>query len=234
MYSVNPSIYASSKEGPPGKPGPPGDKGNKGDKGDRGERGYGEPGLNGDMGVTGPTGSVGQGVTGPTGERGMDGQNSGFTGPTGPHGPIGLTGPAGVNLIQTFYQEPTMYQLKIMPEFNKIVESPMYITGQYDDLKTGINQGILQLQYTTQVDKYIQKIIASRVLYKITFMIYTSAPIKLFSMTTIGGLLSVPISSSIEYVTERQILVSFDFDSIDSLSEYMFPGALYQLYIHWY
>lgn len=229
MNSVNPSLYASSKEGPEGKPGKPGNPGKAGPTGPKGRRGErGEHGFPGEQGPYGPTG-----YTGPTGIKGEKGDPNGPTGEIGPTGVTGSTGPAGENLIQTFYQEPTMYYLKIMNEFNKITESALYMTTSPD--QTGINQGIIHLQYTTHINKYIQKVIASRQIYKINFTIYTSAPIKLFYMTTQGGLLSIPISfSSINYITDSNVVISFDFDSIDSLSEYMYPGAVYQLYIQWF
>lgn len=233
MNSVNPSLYSSSKEGPPGKPGEPGSRGYKGPTGDQGRRGYrGEPGFHGETGDIGPTGPTGNtGSEGIKGEKGEKGDPNGPTGATGPTGSVGATGPGGENLV--FYQEPTMYLMKIMNDFNKINESSLYITQSVN--QEGINHGILHLQYTSNIDKYINKIIASRELFKINFTIYTSAPIKLFYMTTQGGLLSIPISfSSIKYITEFHIIITYDFDSLDALSEYMYPGALYQLYIHWF
>lgn len=224
MYSVNPSIYTSIKEGPPGKEGKPGPPGMPG-KGIRGEKG--NPGAPGDKGDPGPTGNTGP--IGPTGQPGEKGEPNGPTGATGLIGPTGYTGPAGDNLI--YYLEPTSYHLKIMNDFNKIDNNDLYISGNTDDIK----YGVLHLQYSSFTNKYIKKINASRELYKINFNILTSYPIKLFYMTTLGNPTSVPISyTSIKYVTDSNIIVSFDFDSIDSLSEYMYPGALYNLYIIWF
>lgn len=251
MYSVNPSIYSSGQGGPPGQPGKPGNPGKRGPTGPRGERGYGEKGKKGDdgekgdtgpTGILGPTGIIGPtgdgkyGHTGPTGINGPTGLKGDFGGPTGEQGqlgPIGPTGPAGDNLIQTFYQETTLYHLKIMSEFNKINNSKLYITGSAD--YDGIDKAILHLQYTANINNYIESIVALKDGFKIIFQIKTSKPIKLFYMSTMGNTYSIPISySSIEYIDNQFLHISFDFDSLDSLSEYMYPAAIYQLYIYWF
>jgi hypothetical protein len=249
------SIYSSGREGPLGRPGTPGLPGPKGPTGPRGERGYGEKGNEGDKGNQGDKGDKGdqgdtgiQGQTGPTGNigptgckgdegiQGIKGEKGDFGGPTGFTGHQGLTGPtgpAGDNLIQTYYQDATLYHLKIMSEFNKITNSNLYITGKND--YDGIDKGILQLQHTTNITKYINLITAIREGFKIKFIIEASLPIKLFSMTTMGNTYSIPITySSIEYITDSKMMVIYDFDSLDSLSEYMYPAAIYYLYIHWF
>jgi len=252
MYSVNPSIYTSGKEGPPGMPGKPGNPGKRGPTGPRGQRGYGEQGRQGDDGPTGSTGQKGEpgegltgmpgptgsGITGSTGPEGPIGPKGEYGGPTGPQG-VGIegpTGPAGNHLIQTFYQETTLYHLKIMSDFNKINNSNLYIMNSMNiNNYEGIDKGVLQLQYTVNVNNYIQSIIASKEGFTIYFIINTTKSIKLFFMTTMGNIYSIPINySSIEYITDTQIKVNFDFDSIDSLSEYMYPGAIYQIYIYWF
>jgi hypothetical protein len=255
MFSGNTSIYSSGREGPSGKPGEPGRQGPKGPTGPRGERGYGEKGnegekgdkgdkgnqgIEGPLGQTGPTGDIGptgckgdQGIQGEQGIKGEQGEYGGPTGFTGQQGMTGPTGPAGDNLIQTFYQDATLYHLKIMNEFNKITNSNLYITGNND--YNGVDKGILQLQHTTNITKYINMVSATREGFKIKFIIETSLPIKFFSMTTMGNTYSIPITyTSIDYITDSKITLTFDFDSLDSLSEYMYPGAIYNLYIHWF
>lgn len=194
----------------------------QGRRGYRGERGYpGEIGPPGDTGNTGPTGDIG-----PTGPLGGP---KGDKGDPGEPGLIGPTGPSGCHLIQTFYASQSVYGLKIMPDFK---DSILYIVPNSN--MEGINVGILYLQWATD-DKIINKIKVKMVKYSVHFILNTSHPIKLIYMTTPGQLLSVPIHcTSVDYLTETEVDINFNFDSAEAFNEYCYGGALYQLTIQWF
>lgn len=231
MYNSN--RYENFKEGPPGQQGEPGKKGRKGSPGPRGYKGEnGKDGKEGDTGHTGPTGQSIQGQTGPTGPQGiqgLQGENTGLTGPTG-KGVTGPTGPGGDHLI--IYNDISIYTLKLMQDFNQItIHTPLSINGTSIE---GINRGILHLQYSPS-NKYISFLAASKEGFNISFRMNTNAPIKYLHMTSMGGTLSIPIHfTSINYITEQQVDIIFNFDSVLSLDEYIYPGALYHLHINWF
>lgn len=229
--------YVNFKEGPCGRQGDPGPRGRKGSPGPRGYRG--ESGCHGEDGQCGATGLIGPtGVTGPTGSlgpTGLRGEDTGFTGPTGimgPTGPAGTDGIRGDNLI--IYNDLSIYALKLMQEFNYItLNTPLYITNSKST--HGINMGILHLQYSTPSEKYITAIHASKDGFNISFNIYANSAIKYLHMTSLGNVLSIPISyTNIEYISEYNAKITFNFDSMLSLDEYIYPGSIYTLHVNWF
>ncbi len=214
--------YENCKEGPQGRPGCPGPQGCPG------PRGY-----NGRTGPTGCTGTGHTGATGQTGATGPTGPNSGFTGATGSTGATGPMGPPGENERVIIYNDISIYALKLMSEFNLITtNTPLYI-NQFS--LNGINKAILHLQYMSPSNKYITAMQASKDGLNIHFMIYSNNAINYINMTSLGNNSSVPINySSIEYINENQIKVTFSFDSMISLDEYIYPGAIYNIYINWF
>ncbi len=227
--------YENTIKGIPGQEGKPGPQGKEGKQGIRGYPGMnghdGEKGETGAYGATGHTGPTGQGCTGPTGPQGEKGDNSGYTGPVG----IGLTGPTGPKGIAgdhlIIYNDHSMYVLKLMPEFDQItVETPLY----HNNIE-GINKGILYLQYSSNTNKYVLNIKASKEQFNISFVIQTNASIKYIHMTSLGRELSIPISyTTIDYINDCYVKIYFSFDSTLSLNEYIYPGAIYNLYINWF
>ncbi len=225
MYLSRSDRYESNiKKGPPGNPGEPGRPGSQGIQGPRG--------YQGSTGPYGPTGQTGLGDTGPTGHRGPQGENSGLTGPTGNIGPTGDIGPKGENLI--IYNDMSIYVLKLMQDFNRInTNTALYINNSPNI--DAINLGILSTLYSTPSNKYINNIQASKAGFDISFIIYTNSDIKYLYMTSLGGNLSIPISyTKIDYVTSKHVIITFNFDSIVSLDEYIYSGALYNLHINWF
>lgn len=225
MYNSRSDRYETNiKEGPKGSSGEPGRPGNQGIQGIRGYKGA--------TGPVGPTGQTGFGDTGPTGQIGPIGLNTGLTGPTGNIGPTGSVGPKGDNLI--IYNDISIYVLKLMQDFNRITsKTPLYINNNTNI--ESINLGILTTLYFNSIDKHISTIQASKEGFNISFDILTTAPIKYLHMTSLGDNLSIPISyTNIIFINEYQVKINYNFDSILSLNEYIFPGAKYDLYINWF
>lgn len=225
--NIESSIYATSREGPMGRPGPPGPRGIQG------KRGY-----KGDEGAVGPTGPVEPGPTGPTGTigpRGEKGENSGLTGPTGPRGDEGVIGPTGADgllIINYVLSDFSIYNIKWMTKLTDKLASRLYHIAT-PDLKEGIDVGVYYPQ-SVITDKFVKLIEMKYDTLSVCYTVTTSFSVKSACMTTLGNILSIPISAShIGYKTPTEIEIWFQFDSQEALDEYIFVGCLYQLFIYW-
>src|SRR5438445_911024 len=217
------SMYQSSfREGPIGRQGFPGEPGLRGPQGKRGYRGNdGHTGPTGHS-ETGPTGSVG-----PTGVDGPRGHDSGLTGPTGPDGPMG---PTGQTITYYTINDYSIYKLKWMTLGSTLTSSPVYQINQQTN--SGIDTAVLYVQSFSNIDKYIVSMTVSQSDYQLIYHLSASQSVQRVNMTTSGDRLSVPICcTQVNYVTDRQVDVVFQFDGVESINEYVFISALYDLSI---
>src|SRR4029078_229503 len=177
----------------------------------QGKRGYrGEKGEKGDQGDDGPTG--------PTGHKGEQGEKGDYQGSTGPNG---YQGPPGSG------NDISIYSIKLMPDF-KLLNSTFVLLN-------GVHIAHCLNLLTTNLTKHIVQLFVKKEQYVITFKIVTSKPFNSINIVTNGNLLSIPITyTSINLIDECQVLISFNFDSLIAYNEYMFVGAIYQLYINWF
>lgn len=214
------------KTGPTGPPGKDG-KGEKGEKGDKGEDGKGEKGDKGDNGET----QFG-GPTGPTGNNGMNGVN-GIDGNsiTGPAGPTGAKGDDGKSVI--IYNDLTIHAIKILGDYKKITtNTPIYITG---DNYTSINIGVMYTKLITNANNYIKYCDITKNGFTLSYDITTSSAMKCVHVSSAGNIKSVPIvMSDITIHDEYHATIYFKFDSEAAYTEYIYYGAIYDIFINWF
>lgn len=173
----------------------------------KGKRGYrGEPGIQGEKGDIGPTG--------PQGEKGEKGE---YMGPTGPIGPMGPAGGSDLSI----------YQIKWMSDF-------YHLTSTYTTINTFQIAHLLSLHHSN-INKYIVSLAVKKEQFKITFKIITSLPFQCINMVTSGNPLSIPITyTHLNLMSENEVEVSFNFDSLIAYNEYIYVGSIYYIYINWF
>ena len=85
----------------------------------------------------------------------------------------------------------------------------------------------------THQDKYITFIKASKNEMTLTFYISTSLPMKYIVMTTSGQHYSIPIAAShTDMLSEYDVQVRFEFESLDAFQEYVDLGVIYDININ--
>lgn len=229
--SLNPSTpYYQIREGPQGRPGKPGKQG------DPGPRGY--QGISGATGCTGPQGDSVIGPTGDKGDVGPQGEPSGFTGPTGQAGQVGSIGPTGEKgtdgLIQVYYQESSVYGIKWMSTRIEVTPRPLHHVGA-SIAYTPTLAGVWFLISGASIDKYIRDIHVHKILYQVVLTLQLSHAAKWVHAFSLGKELSIPIySSNVDFISDTEIKITFDFDSLLAFDEYIYASAIYTICIQWY
>lgn len=231
----------SLKTGPKGRDGIPGLPGKIGPTGCRGLRGYhGEKGDNGEKGEKGETGPKGDpglngiSITGPTGEKGEYGGPTGPTGEKGEKGENGHTGPKAENLLTIIYNDMSMYKIKFMQNYNLIQNDTIIYIINNNISYDGIDKAVLYLTLSTNNTKYITKMSISKNDTTLLFTISMSYSIKYVYITTPGNINSIPInSSSYNIINEHCITISFNFETLEALDEYVYQNAIYDINIIW-
>ncbi len=173
----------------------------------QGKRGY--------RGERGEKGETGQGDPGPTGPQGEKGDYQGSTGPTGDQGPPGNG------------SDISLYQIKMMPDYKLLNNAYVVLDGVFIAHLFNL--------FNTNLTKQIISASIKKDQFVLTFKIITSKPFLSIYLTTNGKPLSIPIHyTSINMMSEVEVLLCFNFDSLTAYNEYVFAGALYQLSINWF